>query len=119
MTSCPYVYIRQVFVFFLNLADLHQVTAALDGRTREEKESLAPVLQQLEAQTNSFQATTDRMSSNILADFEVMLQKQLSSSVEGYGHLSFPFAVGVNGSPFMAGVGSTLCSGNTDFSEFL
>lgn len=62
---------------------LHQVTSALDSRRKEEKESLAPVIQQLEAQTKSFQAITERMSSNILADFEVMLQKQLSSSVEG------------------------------------
>lgn len=62
---------------------LHQVTAALDGRRGEEKESVAPVLQRLEAQTSSFQAITERMSSNILADVEVMLQKQLSSSLEG------------------------------------
>ncbi|XP_067055317.1 enhancer of mRNA-decapping protein 4-like isoform X1 [Acropora muricata] len=62
---------------------LHQVTAALDGRRGEEKESLVPVLQRLEAQTSSFQAITEKMSSNILADFEVMLQKQLSSSLEG------------------------------------
>lgn len=65
------------------LTDLHQVTTALDNRRREEKESLNPVMQQLEAQTKSFQAMTERLSSNILADFEVMLQKQLSSSIEG------------------------------------
>lgn len=41
-------------------------------------------MQQLEAQTKSFHAMTDRLSSNITADFEVMLQKQLSSSIEGY-----------------------------------
>lgn len=41
-------------------------------------------MQQLEAQTKSFHAMTDRLSSNIMADFEVMLQKQLSSSIEGY-----------------------------------
>ena len=41
-------------------------------------------MQQLEAQTKSFQAMTERLSSNIMADFEVMLQKQLSSSIEGY-----------------------------------
>ena len=66
------------------LTDLHQVTTALDNRRREEKESLSPVMQQLEAQTKSFQAMTDRLSSNIMADFEVMLQKQLASSIEGY-----------------------------------
>ena len=66
------------------LTDLHQVTTALDNRRREEKESLNPVMQQLEAQTKSFQAMTDRLSSNIMADFEVMLQKQLASSIEGY-----------------------------------
>ncbi|XP_078367719.1 enhancer of mRNA-decapping protein 4-like isoform X2 [Oculina patagonica] len=62
---------------------LHQVTTALDNRRREEKDSLEPVMRQLETQTQSFQAMTDRLSSNIMADFEVMLQKQLSSSIEG------------------------------------
>lgn len=65
------------------ITDLHQVTTALDNRRREEKESLEPVMRQLEAQTQSFQAMTERLSSNIMADFEVMLQKQLSSSIEG------------------------------------
>ena len=40
-------------------------------------------MRQLEVQTQSFQAMTERLSSNIMADFEVMLQKQLSSSIEG------------------------------------
>ncbi|KAM7432198.1 enhancer of mRNA decapping 4 [Porites harrisoni] len=62
---------------------LQQVTTALDNRRREERESVSPVMQQLEAQTKSFQAMTERLSSNIMADFEVMLQKQLSSSIEG------------------------------------
>ena len=65
------------------ITDLHQVTTALDNRRREEKESVEPVMRQLEAQTQSFQAMTERLSSNIMADFEVMLQKQLSSSIEG------------------------------------
>ena len=56
----------------------------MDNRRREERESVNPVMQQLEAQTKSFQAMTERLSSNIMADFEVMLQKQLSSSIEGY-----------------------------------
>ena len=60
------------------------MTTALDNRRGEERESVNPVRQQLEAQTKSFQAMTERLSSNIMADFEVMLQKQLSSSIEGY-----------------------------------
>ena len=40
-------------------------------------------MRQLEAQTKTFQAMAERLSSNIMADFEVMLQKQLSSSIEG------------------------------------
>ena len=65
------------------LTDLQQVTTALDNRRREEKESINPVMQQLDAQTKTFQAMTERLSSNIMADFEVMLQKQLNSSIEG------------------------------------
>ena len=71
---------RMVTYFY---TDLHQVTTALDNRRREEKESLDPVMRQLESQTQSFQAMTERLSSNIMADFEVMLQKQLASSIEG------------------------------------
>lgn len=56
----------------------------MDNRRREERESVNPVMQQLEVQTKSFQTMTERLSSNIMADFEVMLQKQLSSSIEGY-----------------------------------
>lgn len=63
--------------------DLQQVTTALDNRRKEEKDSLEQVMRQLESQKQSFQAMTERLSSNIMADFEVMLQKQLSSSIEG------------------------------------
>jgi len=69
------------------------VTTALDNRRREERESVNPVMQQLEAQTKSFQAMTERLSSNIMADFEVMLQKQLSSSIEGYDSFRIMFSV--------------------------
>ncbi|KAL9975979.1 hypothetical protein ACROYT_G013208 [Oculina patagonica] len=62
---------------------LHQVTTALDNRRREEKDSLEPAMRQLETQTQSFQAMTERLLSNIMADFEVMLQKQLSSFIKG------------------------------------
>ncbi|RMX51313.1 hypothetical protein pdam_00004685 [Pocillopora damicornis] len=62
---------------------LQQVTTALDNRKREEKDFFQPVMRQLESQKQSFQATTERLSSNLMADFEVMIQKQLSSSIEG------------------------------------
>lgn len=62
---------------------LQQVTTALDNRKREEKHSFEPVMRQLESQKQSFQAITERLSSNLMADFEVMIQKQLSSSIEG------------------------------------
>ena len=55
----------------------------MDNRKREEKHSFEPVMRQLESQKQSFQAITERLSSNLMADFEVMIQKQLSSSIEG------------------------------------
>ncbi|EDO30420.1 predicted protein, partial [Nematostella vectensis] len=67
---------------------LERVTATLENQRREQQEARDPVVQQLQAQVQSFQSESQRlrntmttMTSEMTSEMEVLLQKQLASSM--------------------------------------